>query len=224
MKDSQHKPIALRDFLRDCHPVSPPTSDMRRTERQGLRLLLLEDDAREAELITRSLGREDPTCTVQVADTRAGFAHLLDTFGPDAVVLNNGGPGLRALEALELVRSHRPTVPVVLVSGALSPASVECLKAGAADVVPKSDLSRLGPAITGSLEERAPLRKLSARQCTVLQRLAAGQSTRHIAQELQISIKTVETHRSELMRRLGIRDLAGLVRYAVRVGLVSAAG
>lgn len=197
---------------------------MRRTERQGLRLLLLEDDAREAELITRSLEREDPTCTVQVADTRAGFARLLDTFGPDAVILNNGGPGLRALEALELVRAHRPTIPVVLVSGALSPASVECLKAGAADFVLKTDLARLGTAIAGSLEERGPLRKLSARQCTVLQRLSAGQSTRQIAQELQISIKTVETHRSELMRRLGIRDLAGLVRYAVRVGLVSAAG
>jgi DNA-binding NarL/FixJ family response regulator len=197
---------------------------MRRAERQGLRLLLLEDDARDAELITRSLGRADPTCTVEVADTRAGFARLLDTFSPDAVISNHGGPGFRALEALELVRSHRPTIPVVLVSGALSPAGIECLKAGAADFVPKTELSRLGTAITGSLEERAPLRKLSARQCTVLQRLASGQSTRQIAQELQISIKTVETHRSELMRRLGIRELAGLVRYAVRVGLVSAAG
>jgi DNA-binding NarL/FixJ family response regulator len=197
---------------------------MRRTERQGLRLLLLEDDARDAELITRSLGREDPTCTVQVADTRAAFARLLDTFGPDAVISDNGGPGFQTVDVLELVRAHRPTIPVVLVSGALSPATVEGLKAGAADFVPKSDLARLGTAITGSLEERAPLRKLSARQCTVLQGLASGQSTRHIAQELQISIKTVETHRSELMRRLEIRDLAGLVRYAVRVGLVSAAG
>jgi len=197
---------------------------MPRLERQSLRLLLLEDDARDAELITRSLGRADPTCTVQVADTRAGFARLLDTFDPDAVISNNGGPGFRALEALELVRLHRPTIPVVLVSGTLSAAGIECLKAGAADFVPKTDLSRLGTAIAGSLEERAPLRKLSARQCTVLQRLASGQSTRQIAQELQISIKTVETHRSELMRRLGIRDLAGLVRYAVRVGLVSAAG
>jgi len=140
------------------------------------------------------------------------------------VISDHGGSGFRALEALELVRSQRPTVPVVLVSGALSPAGIECLKAGAADFVPKTELARLGSAITGSLEERAPLRKLSARQCTVLQRLASGQSTRQIAQELQISIKTVETHRSELMRRLGIRELAGLVRFAVRVGLVSAAG
>jgi DNA-binding NarL/FixJ family response regulator len=105
----------------------------------------------------------------------------------------------------------------------LSQAGVECLKAGAADFVPKADLARLSAAITNSLEQRAPLRKLSARQCTVLQRLASGQSTRQIAQELQISIKTVETHRSELMRRLGIHELAGLVRFAVRVGLVSAA-
>ena len=196
---------------------------MRRTERQGLRLLVLEDDARDADLITRSLARADPTCTVQVVDNRAGFARLLETFLPDAVISDNGSSGLRALDVLELVRSHRPTTPLVLVAGALSQAGVECLKAGAADFVPKADLARLSAAITSSLEQRAPLRKLSARQCTVLQRLASGQSTRQVAQELQISIKTVETHRSELMRRLGIHELAGLVRFAVRVGLVSAA-
>jgi len=208
---------------RGTTPLQPTIPDMRRTERQGLRLLLLEGDARDAELIARSLGRADPGCTVQVVDNRVGFARLLETFGPDAVISNHGGPGFPALEALQLVRSHRPTIPLVLVSGVLCPAGVACLKAGAADFVSKTDLTRLGPAITGSIEERAPLRKLSGRQCTVLQRLASGQSTRQIAQQLQISIKTVETHRSEVMRRLGIRDLAGLVRFAVRVGLVSAA-
>ena len=196
---------------------------MRPSERQGLRLLLLEEDPRDAEIITDWLRRADPTCTVQVVDTRQGFARSLDSFSPDAVLSDNGGPGFRSLDALELVRAHRPTIPLVLVSGALSPVDTECLKAGAADFVSKTDLGRLGTAVTASLEARASLRRLSARQCTVLQRLAAGQSTRLIAQQLQISIKTVETHRAELMKRLDIHDLAGLVRYAVRVGLVSAA-
>jgi DNA-binding NarL/FixJ family response regulator len=196
---------------------------MRPSDLQGLRLLILEDDPRDAELITHSLRRADPSCTVQVVDNRAGFARALETFVPDAVLSDSGGPGFRSLDVLELVRSRRPTIPLVLVSGALTQAGTECLKAGAADFVPKTDLARLGAAVLASLEARATLRRLSARQCTVLQRLAAGQSTRQIAQELLISIKTVETHRSELMKRLDIHDLAGLVRYAIRVSLVSAA-
>jgi DNA-binding NarL/FixJ family response regulator len=51
--------------------------------------------------------------------------------------------------------------------------------------------------------------------------LAEGHATREIARRLKLSVKTVETHRAEVMKRLGIHDLARLVRYAVRVGLVS---
>jgi DNA-binding NarL/FixJ family response regulator len=56
----------------------------------------------------------------------------------------------------------------------------------------------------------------------VLQMLAIGCSTREIARRLRLSVKTVETHRAQVIHRTGIRDLAGLVRYAVRVGIVSA--
>lgn len=69
---------------------------------------------------------------------------------------------------------------------------------------------------------RIPLRKLSSRQRQVLQLLAAGLSTRGIARQLRLSVKTVETHRAKLMHRTDIHDLAGLVRYAVWVGIVSA--
>jgi DNA-binding NarL/FixJ family response regulator len=55
----------------------------------------------------------------------------------------------------------------------------------------------------------------------VFQRLASGQSTKEIASQLRISVKTIETHRAQVMRRLEIHDLAGLVRYAIRVGVVS---
>ncbi len=108
-----------------------------------------------------------------------------------------------------------------MVCGALQPASVQCLKAGAADLVMKGEVARLGPAMQSALEVRAPLRRLSARQCAVLRRLAAGQSTKDIAGDLGISVKTIETHRAQVMKRLEIHDLAGLVRYAVRVGIVS---
>lgn len=63
--------------------------------------------------------------------------------------------------------------------------------------------------------------KLTPRQEEVLRMIAEGLSTREIAKRLLVSVKTVETHRAQLMRRLQIFDVAGLVKYAVRVRLVS---
>ncbi len=63
--------------------------------------------------------------------------------------------------------------------------------------------------------------RLTARQREILQLLAEGRRTKQIAHELQLSVKTVETHRAQLMDRLGLDDLASLVRYALRKGLVS---
>jgi DNA-binding NarL/FixJ family response regulator len=111
----------------------------------------------------------------------------------------------------------------VLVSGAFEQSTSECLRSGATDFVRKSELSRLGSAIGTAVKLRESLRRLSKRQRQVLQMLALGGSTREIARRLRLSVKTVETHRAQVMHRTGIHDLAGLVRYAVRVGIVSAA-
>jgi DNA-binding NarL/FixJ family response regulator len=81
----------------------------------------------------------------------------------------------------------------------------------------------LGRAAAGSngVAEGEPLDVLTPRQREILQLVAEGKSTKEVAQVLGLSAKTVETHRSQIMDRLNIRDLAGLVRYAVRTGLVS---
>lgn len=68
----------------------------------------------------------------------------------------------------------------------------------------------------------APSDVLTPRQREILQLIAEGKSTKEIAFDLGLSVKTVETHRAQLMDRLGIHDVAGLVRYAIRAGLVSA--
>jgi DNA-binding NarL/FixJ family response regulator len=69
--------------------------------------------------------------------------------------------------------------------------------------------------------ETEPRKSLTARQREILQLIAEGQSTKRIAGTLGVSVKTVETHRSQLMEKLDIHDVAGLVRYAIRIGLVS---
>ncbi len=81
-------------------------------------------------------------------------------------------------------------------------------------------LARAG-AVTGGPADGEPLEVLTPRQREILQLVAEGKSTKEVAQVLGVSAKTVETHRSQIMDRLSIRDLAGLVRYAVRTGLVS---
>src|SRR5207302_1070327 len=94
------------------------------------------------------------------------------------------------------------------------------LKGGAEDIVLKGSMNRLAPVIEAALALRRPLRRLSARQLEVLRLLSEGRTTGEIARRLGISVKTVETHRGQVMRRLDIHDVAGLVRYALRVRLV----
>jgi DNA-binding NarL/FixJ family response regulator len=69
--------------------------------------------------------------------------------------------------------------------------------------------------------DRASIQRLTSRQRQILQLIAEGHNTKEIARDLSISIKTVEAHRAQLMERLGIHDVAGLVRFAIRTGLVS---
>jgi len=68
---------------------------------------------------------------------------------------------------------------------------------------------------------RSELERLTSRQREVLQLIAEGYTTKAIAARLTLSVKTVETHRAQLMERLDIRDIAGLVRFALRSGLVA---
>jgi DNA-binding NarL/FixJ family response regulator len=187
-----------------------------------LRILLLEDDPRDADLVTHALERFDPRCTVLRVDSRQAFASALDTFTPDVILSDHAIADFNALDALRLAQVRLPEAPFLLVAGAFEQSTSECLRSGATDFIRKSDLSHLGPAIDTAVKLRESLRRLSRRQRQVLQMLAVGCSTREIARRLRLSVKTVETHRAQVMHRTGIHDLAGLVRYAVRVGIVSA--
>jgi len=80
------------------------------------------------------------------------------------------------------------------------------------------------PAITEYVQrtgkDRAREEKLTARQREILSLIAEGKSTKQVALQLNISVKTVESHRTQIMQRLNIHDVAGLVRYAIKTGLV----
>ena len=75
--------------------------------------------------------------------------------------------------------------------------------------------------VQGTGAAATPLERLTPRQREVLQLVAQGCTTKEIARQLKISVKTAETHRSQLMQELDIHDIAGLVRFAIRSGLIS---
>jgi len=75
--------------------------------------------------------------------------------------------------------------------------------------------------LTNTDEMRGPLEQLSSRQREVLQLIGEGKNTKEIADILHLSVKTIEAHRLQLMQRLDIHDIPGLVKFAIRTGLVS---
>jgi DNA-binding NarL/FixJ family response regulator len=189
-----------------------------------VRILVLEDSAADAELVRHELLRSGLATVIERVDTEHAFVSALKDFLPDVVLSDHALGAFDAQAALALVHSIRPTIPFILVTGTISSeATVACIRAGTEDLILKENLTRLAASITKAVQLRRPLDKLTPRQIEVLRMVAEGHRTREIASRLKLSVKTVESHRGEIMKRLAIHDVVGLVRYAMRVGLVSAA-
>jgi DNA-binding NarL/FixJ family response regulator len=171
---------------------------------------------------------------------------LIEKHMPNVVLMDIAMRGMNGLEVAERVIKQYPRVHVVMLSQYTDEEYVrQSLNVGANGYIPKdaatSELeiairaaaqgeTYLNPSISKHLIEnylRRPesttgqLKQLTPRQREVLQLIAEGNTMNRIAKELNISVKTVETHRAQLMERLDIHDVAGLVRYAVRIGLVT---
>jgi len=172
---------------------------------------------------------------------------LIAEHRPDVVLMDIAMSGLNGLEATARVTQEHPGVRVVILSVHTSEEYVlQALRVGAAGYLIKDaaltelDLAiravargetYLSPAVSKyvitdylrrTTSSAGPLEQLTPRQREILQLIAEGHTTQQIAHILGLSVKTVETHRSQLMDRLDIHDIAGLVRYAIRVGLVTA--
>ncbi|MBI4277581.1 MAG: response regulator transcription factor [Armatimonadetes bacterium] len=170
---------------------------------------------------------------------------LTESLRPDLVLMDVALPEMNGLEAAARITKEFPTVRVVILSMYANEEYVwRALRAGVAGYLLKDAATTelelavtavmrgetyLSPQISKYLTEyirrvdsgSSPLDRLTPRQREVLQLIAEGHSTRDIAKRLHLSVKTVETHRAQLMERLDIRDVAGLVRYAIQMGLVT---
>lgn len=186
-----------------------------------LRILHLEDDPQEVERVQLELTRAGMKVQTVPVTTGEQFGSALREFKPDVVLCDNARAAFDAHAALLAVQAHRPSTPMIVVTTAIDEqTAVTTVRAGAEDIVLKRNLSRLSTAIEAALAVRRRLRTLTPRQLEVLRLVTAGHTTREIARRLKLSAKTVESHRGEVMKRLGIHDVVALVRYAIRVGLV----
>ena len=164
---------------------------------------------------------------------------------PDVVLMDITMPGMNGFEAALRLKKEHPQVKIIILSMHASEEYVlQALRAGASGYLVKDSAplelslalqsvargeTYLSPPISRQVVESymqrvgqsdEPLALLTGRQREILQLIAEGSSTKDIARKLNLSVKTIETHRAQLMERLDIHDVAGLVRFAVRHGLV----
>ncbi|HEX7529536.1 MAG TPA: response regulator transcription factor [Pyrinomonadaceae bacterium] len=170
---------------------------------------------------------------------------LIRELQPDIVLLDITMPELSGLEVLKESKKDFPDLRVIILTvHEAGEYAMEALRAGAAGYLPKSAaanelqvaikiVSRGETYVSGEVSRKTLLEfskgatehthflaRLTPRQREILTLIAEGRSTKDIARRLNISVKTVESHRAQLMERLDIHDVAGLVRFAIKKGLV----
>ena len=217
-----------------------------RTGVTPIRVLLADDHTLVRAGIRRLLENIDGVEVVGEADDGHEALRLATSLRPDVVLLDIGMPGLNGLETAGHLASLDPSIRVLILSMHRSEEYVlRALRTGCAGYLLKgSAVSELDVAIRAAARGDTylspavskqivadyarrmggasdPLDALTPRQREILQLVAEGHTSKDIGRRLGLSVKTVEGHRAHVMERVGVHDVAGLVRFAVRVGLVS---
>lgn len=211
-----------------------------------LRVVLADDHALVRAGIRSLLERIPGVTVVGEAETGIDALALIQNRQPDIALVDIAMRGLNGLEVAARVATDFPQVRVIILSMHANEEYVaQALRAGAVGYLLKDSATAeldlaleaacrgetyLSPAISRTVISgylarlsgagRATASPLTPRQREILTLVANGKSTKEIAHTLNLSVKTVETHRAQLMERLNIHDVAGLVKYALHVGLI----
>jgi DNA-binding NarL/FixJ family response regulator len=214
-----------------------------------LRVLLADDHELVRAGISALLQRIPDVIVVAEAGNGREALRLIAQHQPDLALLDISMPELNGMEVAEQIGREYPATRVIMLSmHATSDYVLKAMRVGASGYLLKgARLAELEFAITavargetylspaaakhviggyrdqasGASADGAAPERLTARQREILQLIAEGRTTKEIAQLLTLSAKTVEMHRAQLMERLDIHDVAGLVRYALRTGMIS---
>ena len=208
-----------------------------------IRILIADDHALVRAGIRALVEKIEGLTVVGEAGKGSEAIALIDELQPDLILLDITMPDGNGFDVLSYGQQNFPdTRIIVLTVHEAGEYAIRALREGAAGFLPKSaasteleqaihsvlegeiyispETSRKTVLEYGKVSKRDLFETLSPRQREVLRLIAEGRTTKQIAQTLEISVKTVETHRAQLMERLDIHDVAGLVRYAILVGLI----
>ena len=213
------------------------------------RILLADDHEIVLDGVHATLKQESEFEIIGKVTDGGEAARLSRELIPDIVVMDLSMPNMSGIEATRLIVSERPAVRVLCLSMHADRGFVlAALEAGASGYVLKDTAKQellhairtvikgqvyLSPGVAGMVVDAARSSRnaasicsecalLSERELEVLKLLALGESTKQIAFRLHLSVKTVGTHRQHIMGKLKINNLAGLIRFAIREGLISA--
>lgn len=224
------------------------TSNSLNTSAKTIRVLLADDHTLVRAGIRALLEKIPGVEVAGEANDGREVLDLIKRHQPEVVLLDISMPRLNGLQTLARITRDFPQVRVVILSMHHNDEYVlQALKSGVSGyLLKRAATAELGDALKTVLGgeiylsqeiargfikrfplqqiacSRAPLEQLTSRQREILQLLAEGQTIKAIALVLEISDKTAEYHRAKLMERLNIFDIAGLVRFALRTGVISA--
>jgi DNA-binding NarL/FixJ family response regulator len=210
-----------------------------------LRILIVDDYEVVRRGIRTLLEGEPGWAVCGEAGTGPAAVEAATRLKPDMVILDLTLPELHGLEVTRRILQHRPETEILVLTMHASEELIrQVLRAGAHGYLLKSDAGEQLVAAIRSLQRHQPFltsrvtevvldgflkgaadeagEALTPREREVLQLVAEGRSSKSIAAGLGVTVKTIETHRASLMRKLRLRTVADLVRYAVRNGLVEA--
>jgi DNA-binding NarL/FixJ family response regulator len=213
----------------------------------SIRVLIVDDHKIMREGLRSLLEKQPDIEVVAEAENAQTALQLAEELTPDLAIIDVVMPGLNGIETTRRMINKVPNVKVIALSMYSDKRFVmEMLRAGASGYLLKDcAFEELDGAIRTVIEDRtyitprivdiivkdyfsqverptpSALASLTSRQYEVLQLLAEGKTTREIASQMSLSVKTIESHRQQIINKLNIHSIAGLTKYAIREGLIS---
>jgi DNA-binding NarL/FixJ family response regulator len=213
----------------------------------GARIILVDDHTIMREGLRSLLERKSSYHVIAEARTGARALELTRELKPDLVIMDISMPDMTGIEATEIIKEELPGIKVLALSVHSDRRFIlRMFQAGASAYLRKdcaseeliiaietvlNDRRYLSPAITDDVlsellsrrmaatTEKEAIGHLTLRERTVLKQLAEGRSSKEIATDMNLSIKTVESHRQHIMEKLGLHTVAELTKFAIREGL-----